>query len=271
MHNVIILGSGRSGTSVTASLFDGTGAYMGENSHGRRPANPFGFYEDAEVNLLNDHLILRMLRVGWRKFYWRIGPAIHRNPNGLWLASPRAIREVSIPEEVRDRMCEHFRQQPFCLKDPRFSITLQAWRQHLPRDTRFVAVFRDPDRTVDSMLREATESYDPPLPLTVRWAYTSWYRMYWTLLRDFSRWGEWLFVSYDQVLDECALPALEKFCGAALKRENIRPWVSRAQRAKNPGLRIARRCQRIFDELRKRAEDDLAHWSCPQVRRQGYE
>jgi hypothetical protein len=260
VRNLLILGSGRSGTSMTAALFREGGAYQGENAHVVRAANPYGFYEDPEINRLNDRVLLRMLASGWRRPLWRIGSAVHRHPNALWLAAPRALRRVPLAPDWVEAMRKHLSRQPICLKDPRWGLTLPLWRPYLPPDTRFLVVFRDPDTTVDSMLREARETYRPPIPLTARFAYASWFRMYRRLLRDLSREGEWLFVRYEQILCEEALPALEAFAETRLCTTQIDAAVSRAQPnpQRAPG---ARRARRLFQALLERADADLRRWS----------
>ena len=49
-NNIIILGSGRSGTSMVAGLFRNCGYYMGDNYILPRESNPKGFFEDSEIN-----------------------------------------------------------------------------------------------------------------------------------------------------------------------------------------------------------------------------
>ena len=257
MHNLLILGSGRSGTSMTAGLFRESGAYMGESFHPPRAANQFGFFEDEEINAINDQIVLRMLQRGWPRRAWRFAPAIHRHPNALWLAAPRRIRAVDAPPELREAMRKHL-DAPFCLKDPRFGFTLPTWRPELP-DTRFVVVFRDPDTTVDSMLREARET-SKPLPLTADWAYKAWDRMYRRLLDELSREGEWLFIRYEAIASGTALPALEAFAQTGLCTTQVSPDVRRAQPRADTSAR-ARRCRTLFERLLERANRDVADWS----------
>lgn len=259
MRNLLILGSGRSGTSMTAGLFRESGAYMGENSYAPRPANRFGFFEDAAINQLNDRILLCMLRRSWRRLFWRIAPPIHRHRQALWLAAPRSVCAVDLAPELRESMRKHVSREPFCLKDPRFGLTLPTWRREIPDDTRFVVVFRDPDTTVDSMLRDAGE-YALPLPLTAAWAYKAWHRMYRRLLHDLSREGHWLFVRYEQIASGAALPALEAFTETELYTSQIRPDVRRA-RPRADHSPLARRSRRLFERLIARADRDVAAWS----------
>lgn len=260
LRDVLILGSGRSGTSMTAGLFRESGAYMGESFYPPRAANPFGFFEDPEINKLNDRILLQMLSGGWRWPAWRLGPSLHRHPQALWLAAPRRVRAVR-PSPVRvEAMRKHLERTPFCLKDPRFGLTLPTWRPYLPAGTRFVVVFRDPDTTVDSMLREASESYVPPLPLSRAWAYRSWVRMYRRLLDAFSREGCWLFARYEQIASGEALPALEAFAETELCASQIRPEVRRA-RPTNDGGSLSTAARRLFAELDARSQRDVAAWS----------
>jgi hypothetical protein len=257
VHNLLILGSGRSGTSMAAGLFRESGAYMGERFHAPRPANQFGFFEDQEINAINDQIVLRLLQRCWPRRAWRFAAAIHRHPNALWLAAPRRVRAVDVPPELREAMRKHL-EPPFCLKDPRFGFTLPTWRSELPA-TRFLVVFRDPDTTVDSQLREARET-SKPLPLTSDWAYKAWDRMYRRLLDDLSRDGEWLFVRYEAIASGDALPALETFAQTELCTTQIRPDVRRAQPRADTSAR-ARRCRTLFERLLARASRDVAAWS----------
>ena len=247
---------------MVVGLFRDSGAYLGEQSYESRPANPFGFYEDREINALNNEILKELIH--WRMLHGLpsvVRPGMYRTPASLWLHVPKRLHKIQVRKQTVEAMCEHFRRQPFCLKDPRFSTTLPWWRAHLPAETRFIVLFRDADRTVDSMLREATERYSPPLALTPNWAYRVWLRTYERILHELSQEGEWLFVNFDQVLNQEAIPAIECFSEVALNTSQISPHVSRAGSTPATDGRWRHRCQWIYDELTKRSEATVNKWS----------
>ena len=57
MRNCIILGSGRSGTSMVAGSVAGAGYHMGDQLHAARISNPKGFFESSEINDINEALL----------------------------------------------------------------------------------------------------------------------------------------------------------------------------------------------------------------------
>src|SRR6185437_1628887 len=56
-RNCLILGSGRSGTSMAAGILAQTGYFMGDDLWPADIGNPKGYFEDREVNTINDELI----------------------------------------------------------------------------------------------------------------------------------------------------------------------------------------------------------------------
>ncbi|NIM13858.1 MAG: sulfotransferase family protein, partial [Candidatus Aminicenantes bacterium] len=54
MKNCLILGSGRSGTSMIAGILHKAGYFMGDNLYPPRSANPKGFFENWEINEINE-------------------------------------------------------------------------------------------------------------------------------------------------------------------------------------------------------------------------
>src|SRR5665213_3198954 len=155
MRNCLILGSGRSGTSMLAGMLHGSGYHMGDRLLEPTPANPHGYFESHDVNVLNDELIASVVPVRPKMplgclFPWRL-------PSGLlWLAS--VDRDVEIhPSAVQlARMRELTSELPFCLKDPRFCNTVEAWRPVL-KDVVFLCVFREPGRTAASMRQDVRD------------------------------------------------------------------------------------------------------------------
>lgn len=261
MHNVIILGSGRSGTSMVAGLFRHNGAFQGKELLAPTISNPLGYYEDKHLNLLNNALIERMLR--WptlNRLRTRISWPAHTDPRCYWLAAPRWLRKSPLTAEQQEQMTWYTAQQPFCYKDPRFNVTLHLWEPFLPPDTRYLVIFREPDKTVDSILRDAQELYRPPLPLTEKWGYIMWHRTYERLLHRYGGHPHWMFIHYGQVQSLEAIPAMEAFVDARLDAANINPAISRSQLRTNQSLAIARRCDDLYDLLCLRAECDVAAW-----------
>jgi hypothetical protein len=264
MRNLLILGTGRSGTSMVAALFRHTGAYMGDDLLAARIANPFGFYEDPEINALNGRVIRQMVSRLWTtRLFPRFVHPVHRGEAGVWLSAPWRLTQVTPPADARLKMLGKFARVPFCLKDPRFSVTLPVWRPYLPPDTRFLVAFRDPQRTVDSMLREARETLPAPLAVDGHWAGVCWLRTYRRLLHEFSRAGDWLFVHYDDVIDGTALRAISNFAETELDPRQLDRSVSRARPGElRVGRRLGRQCARLYEELQARRIADIQYWAC---------
>jgi glycosyltransferase involved in cell wall biosynthesis len=262
-RNLLVLGSGRSGTSMVAALFRNAGYFMGFDLLGPSRANLYGYFEDTGVTEINNLLLRRLLHWRLARLLPGLVPAAHRNPRSLWLAAPRRLppaREPILP--LVRLMSSYARKQPFCYKDPRFSVTLPLWERFLPAATGRIVVFRDPDQTADSILRDVRETYRPPLPISARWAYTAWYRGYARLLAGVERGGPAVFVHYDDVASGAALPALAAFSNARIDATQVDRSVSRAE-ATPSRLAIAARCRELYGALRERARRDLASQTPP--------
>jgi hypothetical protein len=256
-RNLLVLGSGRSGTSMVTSLLRSSGYFMGFDMLGPTRANLYGYYEDTGVTEINNLLLRQML--GWKLTRYLPGaaPGAHRDPRALWHSSPTRLWTELIPPLPVHRLLDAYtRQQPFCFKDPRFSSTLPIWERYLPPCTGRIVVFRDPDSTVDSILRDAKETYKPPLPMSARWAYTAWARNYSRLLDYAGIHGPAVFVRYEDVLSGRAHKVIETISMSKIDVSEVDASVSRA-RAVAHSLPEATRCREVFERLRERAEADL--------------
>lgn len=228
MRNCLILGSGRSGTSMVAGSIAKAGYFMGNNLHPGMKSNPKGFFEDREINSVNEDIL---------------APLVPRRPPvlGRWICRARPIQwqrwlarvpltaNIQAPADIRSRIKVALEREPFCFKDPRFSFTLPVWRPFL-RNTVFICVFRDPASTVHSILKECTSrSYLRNLSIDFDQALDVWALSYEHILESRVNESEWLFLHFDQVLEGDGLIRLESFTGAkadhsfpdpALRRSN---------------------------------------------------
>jgi len=264
MKNLIILGSGRSGTSMAAGLFRNTGAHFGNRPLDSSVSNVKGYYEDQQINNVNNQVINRMMRgTAWDQVRERFRAPVQRDARCWWMATPAKVPDVAVPPITLERMRPNLERQPFCLKDPRFSTTLKAWMPHLPEGTRFLAVFREPGKVVDSMLRDAREKYDPPLPTRAKDAATAYLRVYTRLLDEWSDTESWMFVDFNDLINGDAIDALEAFAQTAVDRSEIDPSISRAKAVPDTSSALMRRCNALFDRLRERAERDITRWAVP--------
>lgn len=257
MRNVLVLGCGRSGTSMAASLFASGPYYFGDDLISSGPANPRGYYEDRGINSLNDELIHTILRKGYiSRILYKVGPAVHRRRAALWLAAPFRLPKIDVPDRLVTTMRHHLAHRPYCLKDPRFTYTLQHWRPYLAPDTRYLVVFRDAPRTVDSILRDAVESYTPPLPISRSMGYFTWYCQYRRLLALAD--DEWLFVSYDQITSGSCAELMDRFFETQLDFSVIDRRLSRAKQDLTPQIGLRGLCRSLYNRLLQRASYDAA-------------
>lgn len=219
MYNCLIMGSGRSGTSMVAGTLARAGYFMGEHLYEPRASNPKGFYEDAEVNAINEAILATITpwvppRFRPGQLYTFLRRALFRGKPGTgerWLAKVRPDVSLRSTQEIDARIQRLVQNKVFCLKDPRFCYTLPLWRPWLEQ-TRFVCVFRDPTITAASMVSELRAVPKlASLKLTYADCLEIWRLMYSHVLDIHHRQGEWLFLHYDQVLDGTALERLGAF------------------------------------------------------------
>ncbi len=226
MHNILILGSGRSGTSMVTGTLAKAPYYMGSRFVPPRDSNPKGFFEDHEINDINEAILKRV--VPHRPRY--IGRILFRKRLGYmqkWLA--RVPLHANIPSwpGIEQRIRRAVQSEPFCFKDPRFSYTLPVWRPFL-RHTRFICVFRHPASTAHSIVKEARKPYLRRLNIDYEIALDIWKQMYLHILRKHRSQGEWLFIHFDQVLTPEGLDRLEEFTGAKVDRSFPDPTLRRS-------------------------------------------
>lgn len=258
-RNCIVLGAGRSGTSMVGGLFRGSGYYMGENLLPGTASNPKGYFEDPEINAINEAIlrsgidqlpfvdeVKRWLPNGLVRNLPGYGRALGRNQ--WWLVSDVGPLG-SVSRDIAARIEMQTARVPFCLKDPRFVHTLPAWGPWLPPDLVVICVFRHPSQTVRSMLKDVTTTpYLRSLRFDEHDAYRTWRSSY-TAALEVAEAFPTVFVSYEALLSGIALTAIELEVGVGLDASFIDPSLHRA----GPVTAAPDDCEVLFEELNRRA------------------
>lgn len=222
MRDCVVVGCGRSGTSMTAGVLSASGYATGARLLPANEANPRGYFEDVGVIAVNEDLLApytaalplvddRGLRLRGRALV----------PGERWLAALPPDVDVSAPADVEARTAGVWEAggreagrpgtPARCLKDPRLCYTLPAWRTF--DDALRVCVFREPAATAHSILGFMRSS---TLGLTWEGALDVWTSSYRSVTDRLWKEGDWVVVHYDQVLDGSALPRLQQALGVEL-------------------------------------------------------
>ncbi|MFA5856467.1 MAG: hypothetical protein WC867_03850 [Candidatus Pacearchaeota archaeon] len=216
MNNLIILGSGRSGTSLTAGLFNKSGYYFGDNYISSSYSNPKGFYEDSEVNDINEKILFctkpkKSPFLGeWVNEYDKKG--------SRWLVRLFPYSKLFSDELIENRIKKIVSNEPFCFKDPRFCYTLPIWRKYL-KNTLFICVFREPEITAKSIILECRSSpYLKDVEISYESALDLWNILYKNILMIKSDKQKWLFIHYDQIFTNEGIKKIQKFTGVNIDK-----------------------------------------------------
>jgi hypothetical protein len=224
MKNCLILGSGRSGTSMLSGILHQAGYFMGDKLHKPIESNPKGFFEWMTINQINEQILSayakQKLTGKCIEMFLKKGTVdypLGRNQKWL-LALPVEVDVQNSTPQVEESIKDVIRKEPFCYKDPRFSYTLPVWKKFLKPDTVFICVFREPDITVNSIMKECrTREYLRSLYINRRMAYRVWINIYSHILfkhaMDFKN---FFFVHYNQVYDGSAIPLLSRLLSIEL-------------------------------------------------------
>ncbi len=202
---------------MVAGLFRSAGYFQGSAFYRPRHSNPRGFFEDVEVNDINETL-LRPL-VPQRRSEGAIEYLADTPASGQrWLARIPVDAEILPAGNDGDRIGNVVAHRPFCLKDPRFCYTLHLWRKQA-LEARMICVFRHPQVVVASILKEiSTTPYLENFALSVKEAFEVWRLMYSHVLQRHALTGDWLFVEYDDLFRASALDRLADFSDAPIDR-----------------------------------------------------
>lgn len=221
-RNCLILGAGRSGTSLVAGMFSDSGYHMGDDLLPPAAANPRGFFESNEINLINEKLLYPADPPTLRRASGRLLKS-RFNWGHRWLADVPLEWEPK-PDRSISRAIERItRVQPFCFKDPRFCYTLPAWIS-ADKETFRICVFRDPESTAASIVKVATTApYLKRLGVDTDRALSVWAAMYEHVLKKHADKGDWAFIHVDQVVTGDGVERLEEALNVSLARTLIHP------------------------------------------------
>jgi SAM-dependent methyltransferase len=239
MRNALILGSGRSGTSMLAGTLASAGAWVGDDPYPPRAANPKGFFETAEINGINEAILALSLPPDEQLAQWQ-----------RWVARmplERALRAAPDSAQRIRRMVA--RRAPWCFKDPRLCYTLPLWRPHVG-DALHLCVFRAPAATAHSIVREcATEPYLAGVSMDFERALEVWTCMYEHVLRHERAGGEWRFVHCEQLWTPQGIERLESWLDARVAREFPEAGLMRSPAEGH----VPERARALYAELCERA------------------
>ena len=236
MRDCVVVGCGRSGTSLAAGLLAHAGYNCGEDLLPPDDGGPTGFFEARGVNRINELLLAPHDAVLRRDGYSR-----RLRDGERWLAVLPDHVEVELPPGLRGALSGALPASPYCCKDPRFGYTLEAWRPFLGEPL-FVCVFRHPLATADSIARDVRYG---DLTVDRESAAAIWTAIYRRVLDRYRNEGDWLFVHYEQLLDGSGVQRLAKAVGAPLDPGLADPALRRARPDAEPPPATAP----IYEEL----------------------
>ncbi|HNY01580.1 MAG TPA: sulfotransferase [Bacteroidales bacterium] len=235
MKNCIILGFGRSGTSLMGGILYHSGYFMGEDLYPPRESNPKGFFENEFINGINESILApydysrlhetgETLPAGSSPFNPRYGQR--------WLSHIDSDIPIDCEDEViLTRIREAVSVPVFAYKDPRFSYTLPVWKNFLPDNIVILCLFRNPASTARSVIKDCQSAdYLADFQIDENQVFRLWMNSYTRLLANIRNKsiGPVRFIHYQQLLSGQVLPALSQWLDMDLDRSFISPELNRS-------------------------------------------
>jgi hypothetical protein len=248
---IFVVGTGRSGTSLAAGLFRQHSIFMGDSLLRPSEANPYGYFEDKEVNAINEALIAPFIPARQSDHSGHYCQDIP-SESQRWLARLPLSESIVSNDAINKRIMMLYSRKNSCFKDPRFCYTLDAWRNLLGKEqitnAIFLCVFRHPAVVAESLLKEMrTAQYLRNLAISVDQIYAYWNLSYQHILQKHSQHGKWLYVSYESMFTEKGLSRIEKFCGFNVDRSLPEKNLSRSQAIHH----VDPNCLKIYKKLQQ--------------------
>jgi hypothetical protein len=248
MRNCLILGCGRSGTSLMAGLLSDIGYYQGDRFLTPKVDNPKGFFEDRYINELNERIMSSVIRFTRIRPLHRVFPRIALHSNG-WMALLPPNVAVQASDRQQQEIVALIQHTPYCFKDPRLSYVYPAWKPFVT-DATMIVVFRHPAEvcvSVMSFFSRRKVGYSPSFIFAV------WLRVHEYILKYAQAGGRWLFVNYRDLLTGEALSHIETELQTTVNNRVIEPSLNRSQE-RAQYLDVPATCLRMHEKLLQLAE-----------------
>lgn len=132
---VVITGMHRSGTSLTTSLLQSSGIFVGDRLLGNNLSNPKGHFEDLDFVEFHQSLLKSqgVYSEGWA--------------DNAFKAIPKQY--IGVAQDLISQKNSH---PNWGWKDPRTTLFLDFWSELIP-DAKYIFVYRSPWEVVDSLFR----------------------------------------------------------------------------------------------------------------------
>lgn len=202
---------------MLAGLFARAGYFQGDDLYPPREANPKGFFENWQINSLNERVMLASVEASLGHGAAARAKSLHREGQYWLMGLPAGVSCSAWPED-RVEIETLVARRPFCFKDPRFSYTLEAWMDAAP-DAVALCVYRPPGVVIASILSEMQNAaYLHDLRIGVADLYANWRAIYVRLIRMRSAGRAIRFVRYESLFEAGFFSEIETFVGARLDR-----------------------------------------------------
>jgi hypothetical protein len=237
MKNCLVMGFGRSGTSLMGGLLYHSGYFLGNHLHPARETNPKGFFEDVIINRINEQILepfdYQKLHDDFPVYPKPFSPYSPRRGHH-WLAYIEPGTSIHCQDEniLNQIKTVIGLKQPFAFKDPRFNYTLPAWLPYLPDDTRFICMFRNPAAVISSVIKECNSvDYLKDFYIDEELGYKVWYNFYSHLLKSLTPelHSRMIFIDYEDLIAGKCTDRIAAFLDAGLNCDFIEPELNRSR------------------------------------------
>jgi tetratricopeptide (TPR) repeat protein len=221
----LILGAGRSGTSMLSGCLYNAGYFMGDNLYSPNYSNPKGFFENAVINGVNEEIILETRRKNDSKIFTH--QPLERGQ--MWLEVFKEGVKIYASRATEEKISKLLSHEGFCYKDPRFSYTLPIWMKYL-KNMRFMVIFREPILTINSTIKECKQrKYLQSVVMNNKRALEIWLAMYRGILKLSKGNENWMFVHYNQLFKKEKLTEIEQFLQTEIDKDFPDPNLKRSK------------------------------------------
>lgn len=221
---------------MLTGMFSNFGFHLGDNYEylKKDKANPKGYFEDYEVNTINEDILKETLYNIPESIRKRFFPSFTFY-RARWLSRLPLYKNLKTNKNINDRITKLVVKTPFCYKDPRFSYTLPIWKTILDKNNipvKYLVVYREPYKTAKSIVKECEESIAlSPLRMNEYIALKIWWLMYSHILKNYENdenKDNWKFIHFNQLFSMGFLEEVEEFVGTTIDRQFPDRQLSRA-------------------------------------------